>query len=96
MYITEVGIGTFEDCDLFISAQCQTDAEFDEKCVVNASIPVEEEGNYIDCNTPEQIEAKSTRCCDVEGAKGCCSDETPYVALMFLVTIIGMKLYAIK
>lgn len=62
-----------------VAAECEIANYDDEKCIINPDIPADEEGNYVDCNTPEQIEAKNTRCCDVEGSKGCCPEETGLV-----------------
>lgn len=43
---------------------------------MNDTIAREEEGNYIDCNTPESIADEKTRCCKVEKDVGCCEEET--------------------
>jgi len=47
--------------------------------VIDDSLPPEEEGNYVDCNTPEAIADNKTRCCQVEDSKGCCTNETKCV-----------------
>lgn len=59
-------------------------------CVVNSTLEPEEEGNYIDCNTPEAIRDNKTRCCDVEGAKGCCGEETKSDKMIAIGTSIGV------
>lgn len=45
-------------------------------CVVDDALPPDEDGNYVDCNTPESLADNKTRCCDIEGSKGCCTNET--------------------
>ena len=45
-------------------------------CIVDDSLPPDEEGNYVDCNTPEALADNRTKCCDIEGEKGCCENKT--------------------
>ena len=48
-------------------------------CIVDDTLPPDEEGNYVDCNTPESLAENRTKCCDIEGNKGCCENKTEYV-----------------
>lgn len=47
----------------------------DDNCVVDATLPREEEGNYMRCDTEEAIAANTPRCCLLDNTVGCCAPE---------------------
>lgn len=47
--------------------------EIDEACIVDPSLPSDEFGNYMDCNSEDNLQTGNTECCDVDGQVGCCA-----------------------
>ncbi|XP_067937818.1 uncharacterized protein [Watersipora subatra] len=79
-------------CFLFLSQTVYSEilSYDDEDCIVNPDLPADEENNYVDCNTPEALADNRTRCCDIEGEKGCCENTTQSNKMIVIGTTIGM------